>query len=193
MTTKKTIKDQSGTINIREIEDSDDTEIIYEDNASEEIFINIQNILKNTGIFTDNQIINLTSLQFKRNSEKFNFINLNNKAFLYDVIGYCYDNQEKIDEIIENFKDVINKNQNQNLSDYDFLFKSQAFFNEEKIYFAEIEQSKEKMEVKKGILACPRCKSMKTLTVTKQTRSADENFTLFNTCSICGNKWKVQN
>uniref|UniRef100_A0A6C0ADW0 TFIIS-type domain-containing protein n=1 Tax=viral metagenome TaxID=1070528 RepID=A0A6C0ADW0_9ZZZZ len=191
MTTKKTIKDQTGTINIREIEDSDDTEIIYEDNASEEIFINIQNILKNTGIFTDNQIINLTSLQFKRNSEKFNFINLNNKAFLYDVIGYCYDNQDKINEIIENFKDVINKNQN--LSDYDILFKSQAFFNEEKIYFSEIEQSKEKMEVKKGILPCPRCKSMKTLTVTKQTRSADENFTLFNTCSICGNKWKVQN
>ena len=45
-------------------------------------------------------------------------------------------------------------------------------------------------EVKQGIYKCKKCGSKKTWSYQLQTRSADEGFTNFVTCSNCGNKWK---
>ena len=50
----------------------------------------------------------------------------------------------------------------------------------------------EKPKVKEGELPCrnPRCKSKKTVYFEKQTRSADEGFSAFVACSVCGESYK---
>ncbi len=45
-------------------------------------------------------------------------------------------------------------------------------------------------EVTEGVIECFKCKSKRTFSYQKQTRSADEPFTTFCTCMQCGNKWQ---
>ena len=42
-----------------------------------------------------------------------------------------------------------------------------------------------------GVFECSRCKSNHIITFQKQTRRADEGFTIFNTCVKCNHKWKI--
>lgn len=46
------------------------------------------------------------------------------------------------------------------------------------------------IEVEEGALACPRCKSGKTFSYTKQVRSADEGTSVFARCYGCQHKWR---
>ena len=46
------------------------------------------------------------------------------------------------------------------------------------------------IEVEEGALECPRCKSRKTFSYTKQVRSADEGTSVFARCYNCANKWR---
>ncbi len=46
------------------------------------------------------------------------------------------------------------------------------------------------IEVEEGALVCPRCKSAKTFSYTKQVRSADEGTSVFARCYNCENKWR---
>lgn len=49
----------------------------------------------------------------------------------------------------------------------------------------------EKEEIKDdGILCCPKCKSFKTTSEQKQTRSADEPMTVFARCGKCSHRWR---
>jgi transcription elongation factor S-II len=41
-----------------------------------------------------------------------------------------------------------------------------------------------------SLFTCGRCKSIKTTSTQKQTRSADEPMTVFVFCENCGNRWK---
>mmetsp|Transcript_1945 Transcript_1945/g.2714 ORF Transcript_1945/g.2714 Transcript_1945/m.2714 type:complete len:105 (+) Transcript_1945:760-1074(+) len=41
-----------------------------------------------------------------------------------------------------------------------------------------------------SLFTCGRCKSIKTTSTQKQTRSADEPMTVFVLCTNCGNRWK---
>lgn len=41
-----------------------------------------------------------------------------------------------------------------------------------------------------SLFTCGRCKSIKTTSTQKQTRSADEPMTVFVLCKNCGNRWK---
>jgi len=41
-----------------------------------------------------------------------------------------------------------------------------------------------------SLFTCGRCKSIKTTSTQKQTRSADEPMTVFVLCLNCGNRWK---
>ena len=42
-----------------------------------------------------------------------------------------------------------------------------------------------------GMFTCVRCKSQKTSSSQKQTRSADEPMTVFVKCDNCGKRWKI--
>ena len=45
--------------------------------------------------------------------------------------------------------------------------------------------------LKASLFTCGRCKSIKTTSTQKQTRSADEPMTVFVLCTNCGNRWKI--
>ena len=45
-------------------------------------------------------------------------------------------------------------------------------------------------DVVEGVVQCRRCKSLKTFTYQRQTRSCDEAITLFAQCVACGKSWK---
>lgn len=47
------------------------------------------------------------------------------------------------------------------------------------------------MLVEEGVNVCYKCGSKKTVSYSKQTRSADEGTTVFCMCVNCGNKWKM--
>ena len=45
-------------------------------------------------------------------------------------------------------------------------------------------------EVEEGVLSCPKCKSIKTYSVQKQIRRADEGYSLFAKCYHCKHQWR---
>jgi DNA-directed RNA polymerase subunit M/transcription elongation factor TFIIS len=45
--------------------------------------------------------------------------------------------------------------------------------------------------VTEGVITCFRCKSTKTISYNKATRSSDEGITVHVTCSVCYNKWTM--
>lgn len=47
------------------------------------------------------------------------------------------------------------------------------------------------VNITEGVFQCNSCKSKHIITFQKQTRSADEGYTIFNTCVKCNNKWKI--
>jgi transcription elongation factor S-II len=48
----------------------------------------------------------------------------------------------------------------------------------------------DKCNMTASLFTCGRCKSVKTTSTQKQTRSADEPMTVFVLCLNCGNRWK---
>lgn len=48
----------------------------------------------------------------------------------------------------------------------------------------------EDIAVEEGALVCPRCKSAKTFSYTKQVRSSDEGTSVFARCYQCAHKWR---
>jgi len=49
------------------------------------------------------------------------------------------------------------------------------------------------VQVEDGVLQCSKCKSFKTVSYQRQTRSADEGMTTFSTCTVCIHRWKHNN
>lgn len=48
----------------------------------------------------------------------------------------------------------------------------------------------EDVSVAEGALICPKCRSLKTFSYTKQVRSADEGTSVFARCYNCAHKWR---
>lgn len=46
------------------------------------------------------------------------------------------------------------------------------------------------VDVVEGALTCPKCRSTRTFTYTKQVRSGDEGTSVFGVCASCTNKWR---
>jgi DNA-directed RNA polymerase subunit M/transcription elongation factor TFIIS len=46
------------------------------------------------------------------------------------------------------------------------------------------------LEIEEGVVECEKCGSKKTFSYQRQTRSADEGFTLFVTCTVCKTSWR---
>ncbi len=57
----------------------------------------------------------------------------------------------------------------------------------------EIDFQTNPFSVEDGVLQCYKCKSYRTFSFQRQTRSADEGATSFSTCANCGNKWRTSN
>jgi DNA-directed RNA polymerase subunit M/transcription elongation factor TFIIS len=79
------------------------------------------------------------------------------------------------------------------------LYNNQFFWNDP-VYQSFRDEDKEEndffehpCEVEEGVLQCFKCKSFKTLSYQRQTRSADEGATTFIQCVECGNKWRNAN
>ena len=157
----------------------------------EELLSKIKNITTDKELFTESQINELTSITFVKYKNTYQLVSMENLHFVYDVVGYCQQNTDKINDFIENLIFVISNDNIDDISDYDILFESIAFHDEIKKYYFELEQSREKLIVTKGLYPCPKCKSKLTISIEKQTRSADEAATSINTCTKCGKKWNV--
>ena len=63
---------------------------------------------------------------------------------------------------------------------------SDSHFNETEI----LEYLIKPFEVEEGVLCCIKCKSKRSYSYQKQTRSADEPMSTFATCANCGYSWK---
>jgi len=57
----------------------------------------------------------------------------------------------------------------------------------------EIEFTENPCVVVEGVLECGKCKSRRTFSFQRQTRSADEGATTFAQCAQCGNRWRFNN
>lgn len=74
------------------------------------------------------------------------------------------------------------------------MLKNSPIFNEaRRKYFLEATAHlRSATNIIEGIYACPKCGSMKTNTIQKQTRSSDEPTTEINSC-VCGYTWRSSN
>ena len=72
-----------------------------------------------------------------------------------------------------------------------FLFRHIIF---EKILQNQLEHDnyiENPVDITEGVFECSKCKSSHIITFQKQTRKADEGYTIFNTCVKCNHKWKI--
>ena len=105
-------------------------------------------------------------------------------------------NKEDIIEIIplieidgfNNTVKFLEKNKEKSLID---IIKESSIYNvARKNYFLKLSAPlRDFSKIIDGIYKCPKCGSRKVITIQKQTRSADEPTTEFNTC-VCGYKWR---
>jgi DNA-directed RNA polymerase subunit M/transcription elongation factor TFIIS len=135
-------------------------------------------------VFTEEQSYSLSSLSLKNKKD---FLSLDNRHFIYDLIMYLMN--KNIDEEIDILEKIID-NSNKNSTSYDILFDSELFKKARIKYYSELDESRDNVEIKEGIHTCPKCKKKLTISVQKQTRSADEGATTFIKCTICKYTWK---
>ena len=95
-------------------------------------------------------------------------------------------------EIIIILKNGLNPNEIISILDKEeFNWKNKSFNNIKKSIEEQHNFIVKPFEVDEGVLECGKCGSKKTFSYTKQTRGGDESTTVFATCSICGNNWKM--
>lgn len=82
------------------------------------------------------------------------------------------------------FKDIESKTDK-----YDAVFASKAFNDFRKIEDEDIVRRRLGPNIQEGLIACIKCKSKKTRSYGKQTRSGDEGLTYTHTCQECGKQW----
>ena len=107
-------------------------------------------------------------------------------------------NEVLMKKLLYNTIGIINQNGIQKAYNYiiQYIETSDAFNCDN---YAKIKKLKEEEEdfiknpplVVEGINKCYKCGSNKTISYSKQTRSADEGTTVFCCCYICNNKWKM--
>jgi hypothetical protein len=73
---------------------------------------------------------------------------------------------------------------------YDLLFSDPAYIIPKISMELELESYYVPFDVESGMYKCPRCKSDKTISTNKQTRSADEGETIRVTCTECSYAWR---
>ena len=141
----------------------------------------------NSPLVTPNQAIALTELKFNRGD---NILTLADRPFVYEIVNML----NKLDyEIVYNFLNA----------GWEKVFGSGAGLRKKIIFenpllskskdklAMDMEIYRNKIDVEKGMFTC-KCGSEETLSVSKQTRSADEALTVMVNCLACGKKWRAQ-
>lgn len=108
-----------------------------------------------------------------------------NSNFTYEVIGllseYGYEKTYK-------FLKEVSENPEGKYPSPKLIFKTDLFKDERETYNSEISKIRDLNELKKGagMYTCKKCGSKDTVSVTGQTRAADEAETTYVTCNSCG-------
>lgn len=71
------------------------------------------------------------------------------------------------------------------------LFDDPIFNDTRQRLSEEMEFMDNPTEIEDGVVECGRCKSLKTVSYSKQTRASDEGASVFVTCVTCGYKFKL--
>lgn len=135
------------------------------------------------GPLTPNQITLLQSLKWK--SDRGPILTLETRPFIYEIIGMC--EQIGVESSCEYIQSMVDKGEGRWT---EIVFQFQSFVVSRNQYQADIIRIRDKIQVSDGILACPRCHSMKTSYTQSQTRSADEPMTIIAVCSVCAYNWR---
>ena len=114
---------------------------------------------------------------------------LSNRERIFSVI-----NDEKISEGISRGKDKMRIKDILDIIKQDKLgFNHEGFKNERILQEEYDEYLVNPFEVVKGLLKCPKCKSDKTMSYSKNDRSSDEPMSVYATCFMCKFNWRENN
>lgn len=125
----------------------------------------------------ENKPKHLEKIIFEKSNGNYDVYN----NILYEII-YKINNINKIIEINEIEQELINGN---------FLLNEKNFENYKKLQKEKDDFLDKPIDVDESIMDCPKCKSKKTYSYSKQVRSSDEGFTTFSFCFNCQNKWRI--
>ena len=117
---------------------------------------------------------------------KFNHMDVElqqNWEFIYEIIGLL--NVVKYDDIIEFLESVQNYKEVSSRTIFEHFYFEKQRLN----YIADISRIRDKIE-QEGLVKCRKCGSGNTISVTVQTRSADEAADVMVTCNDCLFKFK---
>jgi DNA-directed RNA polymerase subunit M/transcription elongation factor TFIIS len=71
------------------------------------------------------------------------------------------------------------------------VFESDTMKSASQVHFADLERMRGREEAVSGLVECPECHTMKTMTFIVQIRRSDEPPSLINKCNNCGHKWRI--
>jgi len=146
----------------------------------------VSSVLKKLDILTNEQIKNLTGLKFS-NGE--NILNLEDRNFLYEIVWLI---KEKGYDIAYNF---LSADWEKVLGSHNIrkkmLFENPLMEPAKDKFYLDMNIYKTRVEVEAGE-KCRKCGSTETISLTKQTRSADEAATIKITCINCKFRWTAQ-
>lgn len=152
--------------------------------------VNVLTSLKkedNTPLVNYDQALALTNLKFETGD---NILTLEDRPFVYEIINMLHTLGY---EIVYNFLSV---GWEKVLGSYDLrkriLFENPLLNKPKSKMDMDMEIYRNKIDVGIGAVNCPRCHSQETMSVEKQTRSADEQTTVRCTCLMCKYKWTAQ-
>ena len=118
---------------------------------------------------------------FEKNINKLSSTEDEYKRNLYQLIGDLMTNTKQI-SLQNKLKDIKEKNIGWNHPIYNDI-KNKIKEQDEYIV--------NPFSVTEGVITCFKCKSKKTISYNKATRSSDEGITVHVTCSNCNNKWTM--
>lgn len=135
-----------------------------------------------------NQALALTSLKFERGDT---ILTLEDRPFVYEVVNML----SALDyDVVYNFLNAGWEKafgQSANLRNK-IIFENPLLSKAKDKMAIDMEIYRNKVEVGIGAVNCKKCGSLETMSVEKQTRSADEPMTIRVTCIQCGYKWTAQ-
>lgn len=148
--------------------------------------------LDGSDLVTKDQAIILSNLTFNDGEE---ILTLDDEYFLYEVVNMLF--VVGYEATLEYLSTDWEKAFGGDVSDKNSIRKRMLFYSpllkEARDKFdIDLDIYRNTIEVGKGVVSCKRCGSDETISLEKQTRSADEPTTIRVTCLQCDYKWRAQ-